>query len=403
MNTLLVFMYVFAFRIYSFFDSSVLVGVILTVKAIFNKKYHNIMLSNLRQKNNFITFIIILFLVFLMFLTIILNNVSDYSYIKTFFHLLITLFVGYELYSYLEYKNCSNKVANYLIYAFIIQTMIQWIFFVFPSISVLFNPFRSQTMIDRMSSYAGYRGIALTTSGFFSLASAYSIIYFLYFSKTYIVKHNLIYYLIFAFLITGTFFAGRTGFVGLLFLVIYLLFNRFNINTKISKDSIKKMFLVIFCVGISILMLIKASKNDKFTNLFSFAFELINNFHEKNQLSSSSTDKLIKMYDVEIPFRTYIIGDGMYNVNNGKIIRYYKNVDVGYLRKIFFFGFPGLLLSILFQISLFGKSIKKKECLYLLLLLLILELKGEIVGISIICNSIIILYSLQLSKQKSYT
>lgn len=392
MNIIIAFMYIFGFKI-SIIDSTILIGVILTGYMLCNKRYLNIFIKKISNKN-FIYFSIAFALLFVWSLIAIeINQTQDFTYIKVLVHLIIVLCIGYEIISFYELKGKKNEIVNYIIISFIIQSIFQWIFFIFPSLSKVFNIFRSQSMIQNSIKYSGYRGIAITTSGFFSLSSAYAFTIVLFFTKynTIIFKNKIIKYICFLILLSGTFFAGRTGFLGLVFALILILFRKRN---KIRILKFKEVLAILMIILVIVNFFNLGKKNKRITQLYNFAFELVNNYNKGKGLTTTSTTKLLKMYKREISLKTFIIGDGKYTiVNSDGKTSYYMNTDVGYIRKILYFGSIGLVFSLIFQYYLFGKSKKTKEGLLFLLLLMVLELKGEIIGLNIMVNSIVILYS----------
>ncbi len=393
---ILIFMYIFAFKIFSILDSAILVGIILTGLFIKDKEYRRKLLDDINNSKDVRNiFICAAFIISWGLLVAGLNRFLDITYLKTFVHLLISIFIGYEIIEYLKYKNKTEQILNYIIGVFIIQSVLQWIFFLLPDVSKLFNIFRTEGMIQNNIKYNGYRGIAIASSGFFSLSSAYGLVAILYFSKYNTLFNNkILKYLMFILLYSGTFFAGRTGFVALIFIIPIIVIKIIKNWDKIKKKQNKKYILYIIIITLAITELIVITmKIPKFSNMYKYAFELGKNIVTGKGIKTTSTDKLIKMYDIDFSGKTFFVGDGKYTVYENEKARYYMHTDVGYYRKILYFGVVGLILSIIFQLSLFGKGLKSFECIGIMIFFAILELKGEIIGFNIMINSIIILYS----------
>ena len=384
---IITFLYIFGFRIYSIIDSTILIGIILSILMMFNKKYMQLFNKRISQKKTYRVIIAYLILFCISCFAYFVGECCDFSYIKTLLHFLIVIIVGIEVVSYFDLKGKNAQILNCILICFIIQSFFQWTCYLFPSFSTLFNAFRSPEMLTKSIQYSGYRGIALTQSGFFSLSSSYALIFILFFSdKNTLFKKPFIKYLFYIVLISGTFFAGRTGYVGLLLVAILLFRNFHNQNYRISMKKIISVFLIIIIAGT---LLINFAKNTRLSNIYNYTFQLINNYRNGNGFTSTSTDKLLDMYDRDIPTKTLLIGDGRYSDDGS----YYMKTDVGYLRKIFYFGIFGLLASVFLQIAIINNGKIKYENIIILLLLLILELKGDIIGLSIMVNSVIILYS----------
>lgn len=390
---ILIFMYIFAFKIFSILDSAILVGIILTVLLIKDKEYRRKFLNNINNSKEVRnTFLCAAFIIIWGLLVAALNKVLDITYLKTFVHLLISIFIGYEIIEYLKYKNKTDQILNYVIAAFIIQSVLQWIFFLLPDISKLFNVFRTEGMIQNNIKYSGYRGIAIASSGFFSLSSAYGLIAILYFSKyNTLFNNSILKYLMFMLLYSGTFFAGRTGFVALIFIIPIAIIKLVRNWDKI-KEKQNILYIIIIALAIIGLILITI-KIPRFSNMYKYTFELVKNVVTGKGIKTTSTDKLIKMYDIDFSGKTFFIGDGKYTVYENEKARYYMHTDVGYYRKILYFGVVGVILSVIFQLSLFGKRFKTFYCVGIMTFFAVLELKGEIIGINIMINSIIILCS----------
>ena len=233
MLILLMFMYIFAFKIYSIIDSSIIVGIYLFVFMLKNAKYKKKIFANLKNKYFLTLFVGMLLVLIWSMLTLVFNNSFDLTYIKTLIHLYINLGIGYALFFYYDYKNRKYDIVNHILVVFLIQSCLQWFFFLFPSISKLFNIFRTQSMILNNLKYAGYRGLAISSTGFFGLSSAYGLISIIYFTKyNTLFKNNMLKYMIFLLLYSGTFFAGRTGFVALPFFLILIFLDIKNQNKK---------------------------------------------------------------------------------------------------------------------------------------------------------------------------
>lgn len=407
MLILLTFMYIFGFKIYGIIDSTILVGGILAVFFIINESYRKKTVLKLVDKYCKVGVGCALILILCALVVVLVNQTYDLTYIETLIHLYIVIAIGVLLITYFDYKGKMDEVLNTVIICFIIQTSLQWIFFLLPDVSKLFNIFRTESMIINNIKYLGYRGLAISSSGFFGLSSAYAVASVLYFTKgNTLFKNVFAKYGTFLFMFSGVFFAGRTGFVALPFIFIIELIkvikNRKSIFCKKNKKNIilVAIFTIVFVFAIVITMQIQ-----KFSYLYDYAFELFKNIFSGKGFTTTSTDLLIDMYDVDMSVKTFIVGDGEYTVIKDGSESYYMNTDVGYLRKVLYFGIIGFVISFVFQLCIFGKVESKKELILIMCLLLVLELKGEIIGLNIIVNSIIMLYSAQSRekrKEKEY-
>ncbi len=395
MLLILMFMYIFSFKIYLFFDSTIFVGIIMGYFYITKAEYRRRILNGIKNKYVININICLILLMVLSGVSLLINGSSDFTYLKTLIHLYLNLFIGYFVFCYYDFKGRKEDILNHILLAFFIQSCLQWFFFIFPSISKIFNIFRTESMILNNIKYSGYRGLALSSTGFFGLSSAYGVISILFFSK-----HNTLYefgikkYIFLLIMYSGTFFAGRTGFIALPFVLVLTIMDIKQNSGKYSNKSLYKNIMIAFCALVGIFII--TYNIPKFKNMYNYAFELVQNVFDGKGFFTTSTDKMFKMYDVDISSKTLIYGDGKYTVSSAGGNHYYQNTDIGYLRKILFFGLPGLLLSIYFEFIIFGKNMKININKLVFLLLLIYELKGEVFGISILMNSILLLYSMDM-------
>ena len=84
-----------------------------------------------------------------------------------------------------------------------------------------------------------------------------------------------------------------------------------------------------------------------------WAFEMFINYGSDAGLSSASTDRLKEMYVYPTSLKTYLIGDGLFNLKD----HYYMETDVGYLRLLFYGGIPVALCFFIYPYM-----IKKDTC-----------------------------------------
>ena len=136
------------------------------------------------------------------------------------------------------------------------------------------------------------------------------------------------------------------------------------------------MFLIIIIV---IYELLPSNLQESISVALNFGFEIFVNYFNTGKFSSNSTEDLSSMYILPSQIRTYFLGDGFY-ANPIDPNTYYKGVDVGYLRMLYYFGIPGLLLFLCYQYTVFISMMKKSQnndlFVFLFVLTIILNLKG---------------------------
>lgn len=173
-------------------------------------------------------------------------------------------------------------------------------------------------------------------------------------------------------LLFGNFLYGRTGLiVSILILFIYL------IKEIILMGRIKILICSVTILMLSFFVLNFMKKNNPtIANVYNWAFEPIINYFNDEGITSTSTDSLLKMYKVP-PIKTIIIGDGYYTDPISK--SYYKSVDVGFLRLIYYWGIIPTIVVYLLTINGFNNTILYDDLVkYLFFMMFVLfEMKGE--------------------------
>lgn len=379
----LVFCFVFCFNLRggTGIDSSILVAAYLIVYAILHPHYIKLV-SSFFLKPHFKRILGCYIIINIWcFVVLILRGSSDIAFLMTFLHMFFLLVVGCLFFFYFEIRGNSHLIVNYLVGVFILQAAIEWTAFTVPPFKAILNITKSEATIEKGLHYAGIRANALAGSDFFGLSAAFGFIYLIYYSKknSLFSSNRVLKFLVFLFLITGTFFAGRSGYIGVLVLVLYLIFNRKKKKERRPYSGGEKALLILIpglIIGIISYAIILYSINEDFQNLMEFTFELFTNYSQNKTLEVSSVSTLEEGHFPHIEFLTYLIGDGKYGTHEG----YYMETDVGVMRVILYMGIIGLIMMILMELSILqlGRGNEKKLKKYIFLLLIILSFKGEV-------------------------
>jgi hypothetical protein len=288
------------------------------------------------------------------FTTTILHQTSDYFIIKANFLTLLIVLISFFIYPIIETyfiknKNNLDSVVAYLLYLFLVQSIIQIAAFIFPSFADLVHFFQKVNVAEK--DYGGIRALGLTGNPFFDLAAGYGFILILYFYSFMLKNVNIFLSSgLFLGLFIGSFFAGRSAFVGLGIGVIYYLFFTGNFLTRLFSLS-KFLVLGLGVIFVLYTFLPVNVKEMVENNLLPFTFEFVYNYMDNKELTTKSTDVLDNMY-FPISYITFIFGDGKYVNSDGS---YYMHTDAGYMRNTLYYGFLGVLFMVLGQIYLFKK------------------------------------------------
>ncbi|AUC85233.1 hypothetical protein CW731_07945 [Polaribacter sp. ALD11] len=341
--------------------------------------------------------------IILTFLWALFHGTNDFGLVKsnllTFISIFSTLCAVPLIVNHLfDRGDYLHEITKILLYVFIIQSIIQLIAFVYPPFSAIINIFKKDIINNR--DFQGIRSLALTGNPFFTLSSAYGLMFINYF---YLFSNKKIKYpvIIFILLLVGSFFAGRTAFVGLIIGVVSyftysigsfkkMFFSVISISFYILITSIITYIVYLFLIPQSILVIVDEK-------LLPFALEFYYKFQETGKLTTKSTDVLSKMY-FEISMDTLLFGDGKYFNNDGS---YYMYTDAGYMRNILFYGVLGFFYIVFAQVLILKKTLRSKIdfssklfLLFTLFYFFILHYKGEVLMSMPILQSILVLYSL---------
>lgn len=181
-----------------------------------------------------------------------------------------------------------------------------------------------------------------------------------------------------AFLLIGTLFYGRVGFLFGIIVVAFLF-----IKMLIKRPRIL-VVVVLLCGVAGVSLMVLASVNQSVQVWFNWAFDLFITFIETGKLQTDSSNVLFEQMLFVPEIKTILFGDGMYTSSAGS---YYMTTDAGIMRSLLFGGIVFatvryLSLYIVLIINILRKQYIKAEkqlFFWTLLLCIIFEIKGEIV------------------------
>ncbi|MFV0600190.1 MAG: hypothetical protein ACK5M0_10795 [Bacteroidales bacterium] len=277
---------------------------------------------------------------------------------------------------YIQNGKRVTYVIDLILVCFSIQTIIIILAQVSPAVLKFVQLFQSDALLH-LDREPLFRRLLLSSAGFYGIGLVYGLTYILLAHKIIITKKvSLGDFLNFCLLFIGNMYTARTGFVGLLFALFYIVMKRVGGYFKF-KLLIKSVLLLIVFVIVGMYILPKNIINMKVLN---FAFEMFMN----DKLETGSSNGLKTMWDRDVPISTFFVGDGiMYNKDGS----YYMHTDVGYLRNIFFGGIFFFFFFFFLQVYIIACPLYRSENKRLLLVTLILYLlalhvKGEAIMFS---------------------
>lgn len=408
MLLLFTFMYIFNFIVIEkipILKSGIIVGIVLIIKFLLDNKYRYEVIQILKLKVLVRVLCFLLFLIIYSVFIVIIKSTYDFSIVKTFFNQGIFIIIGIFLYALFKNKNKEHEILKYIIYVFFIQSIIQLISFISNDVNEILNVFRPENIVAiGTERYSGIRGLAVSSYGFFALGCGYAIVYILIFDKWDDLFNDNIYVKIFMLIsmIFGGLSAARSSIIGIILGVVLFFIKKFlegklNYINKNKSYKLKNLCIFYFFTLIIFIIYIFLSNIDigeeliyRFEKYKRFVFEMFYNIANEGSADISSLNKLFGEMYFEVESDTFFLGDGRYMNEIGT--GYYMGTDAGYMRNILFFGVVGFAFLFIHQIICLNFN-KKNRLLSIMILLciLILHIKGDILGFSIICQSMIIL------------
>ena len=211
-----------------------------------------------------------------------------------------------------------------------------------------------------------YRMIGIGNAVYFGVLP---ICAFALLSCSYLISNNLVKsfslaFVIIAFLFIGvaSFFSARTSLALVAIALLPILFN-------FKSVGIKNIILLSIVLFVSLLFGIKYIESNFNDSMLDWAFSFLVN----KDSDSGSIGEVVEWWEkTEFNPLTFIIGDGCYENPDGS---YYKRVDIGWFRIIFYCGIIGLSMILYFhyKISKFIYNCNKNRNLFLMLFLLFLS------------------------------
>lgn len=225
---------------------------------------------------------------------------------------------------------------------FILQSIIIFLAFLSPSFLDIIRTFQYDNIMevaDQYLDHGTFRGLALSGDQFYGLTASFGLISIIV-MKLYVDTSRHLWIGVFIILFAANMFVGRTGFVGFAAAFAYLFVCKNNGRFKLI---LKVCLFTILTIGVIYLLLPQTIKDILDESVFAYAFQIFYNYNDSGSFSTSSSDRVAEMWQLDISFLTMLVGDGRVTNANGS---YYGNVDVGYLRQILYGGIFYLLLSI---------------------------------------------------------
>ena len=397
---IIVFCYIFSFYVIGPITSSMVIAVPIIVTIFMSKTQWAAFFEDLHCAY---TTKIILFLCMLMGLGLLYSSIHltfDLSYVKVLFGQLIQLVLGIFIVSYLRVRFHFDalKIEKTIIFAFLLQSIIQIVALAIPPFANAILYFSKAYELQEAYG-GGVRGLALASGVGWSLALSYGLVYIIFIKRYLLQKIKLQHVALGMLLLMGTFFAGRTGFVGaLLGILLFFFSNQKNCGLKLALVFKVLLCIILFCFAFYVLF--PSITKHLINNVFPFVFEPFYKLYYNGEFSTGSTDRLGEMWATPISWQEILVGTGYFTDPYTGF--YYNQTDVGILRNLFYWGFIGYGLMIIYQYVLImpiryfqGCSTSKWDMqaykLLIMLYFVLLDFKAMTLGFNKMTFSIIFL------------
>ncbi len=392
---LLLFCYVFAFYIFNI-SVSFLIALPLLGLAFFDRKYCYVLWQVVickYVKNIIVAWTIVMF--FALFFSIFYGT-WDFSFLRVIAVQLFHLISALPVLAYLKYKSYTFKdVEEVFVWIFIAQTFVQCTVLMSSELSEMiyyFNKFDPE-LVKGPGSYI--RGKALSAATTYHLSLIYGVAFILYVKRFLTEKVSLKIVLMGILIFIGIFFAGRTGFVGVLFGVLgYFFSNKVNLGKKI-----RLMIYSLLGCGFFVVVLYIFFPNFYMVlenYVLPYAFEFLYSLDSSGKMETASTNQLMGMWQRDFNYMEFLLGSGKYTLENGG---YYMTVDPGILRHTLFMGVIGYLFLVAYQFVLFPiHRLQGQTRFYYTLIMLywiVMEFKGCTLGSNkfVFSTSVLLIFS----------
>lgn len=348
------FVYFFPFKAYGF-DPRLLVFLFFFIYMIKDGLLLNRKVKCRYIKTLFYPVLMSLFTV----LSSVVNTITENTFIIFPFQVIYLLLLSYCIY-YITKRFCKvisfYVITRYFLMTLVVQSVIAIVMFVNQPICLFLFDLQGIDLTSRViKMYFGVRLIGLGCF-YFGAGAIYGLglIAIMPFmlkakNKQQLIKLILLYVYIF---IVGIFFA-RTAMIGCVFSIVYLIFCILIPKMCNKVFLVFRQFIIYLTVfGIALVFIYTSSPKlqEDYGDIIDFGFEAFINLVENGELSTASSDGLTE-YHLSIwsqNQKTYYIGDMRWTKGDS----YYGDSDVGYVRLLFYFGVPGVILFLLYQYSI---------------------------------------------------
>lgn len=296
----------------------------------------------------------LIIIVLISVVSIIINSTHDFEFVKFCLSMIIIFAAASWILTQIRKRKghlTPSVITDYIICAVDVQMCLVVIFAIMPSVkdivlSYIVEDLRIEEVISTDASIARLVGLGTQFFGAGIINSAALICVGSRMKEKNFT--NCIFYIISFFLIGVVgIIMSRTTMIGA-GISLFMLFYK-----QDRKQVFKAIRLVVltFIVIILALFMFPIKLSSESEAMLQYGFELFYNYSNSGSMESPSTNRMFEMYETyPTDIKTWIIGDAMYSNPSGG---YYMNIDIGYLRLLFYFGIIGTLAIIMYHYRMY--------------------------------------------------
>lgn len=271
------------------------------------------------------------------YITMAINGSNESIYTRELQNIIAVFFSAYFI-ARLSKNVCANfnDILLLVSIAVFVENAISIIGYFVPSFGYFMlniQPLRI-TKIDNEFLLDYFRIFGLGNAYFFGVLPScvlglFSLSYLIAFSER--IKHTAIYVFMYTIIAVTCFLTARTSAIFILLSLISFFFYK--------KGNIIKRLLYLLLAYVMFSLVVSKMRNYLPDEMLSWAFEIT-----EDPNSSGTLTELVSWWtETSFDVKTFLIGDAKYMIGDD----YYKNVDVGFFRQIYYGGIIGLGLKIL--------------------------------------------------------
>jgi hypothetical protein len=372
---LLVFMVIFAFPLFPFFNSAKFALCISLLRLFFDTDLTKTILKTLSSKK-FINFLIIVlfFSTYTLVLTI-LKKEYDLTLFKKQISSIFYIIFNVIFFIIISKKN--RNIDSLIFFAFFLQSIFIILAIISQEFYDLTSQFREEVATHHFDAYGRLRGAAISGYQFFGISTMYGIFILYGIVENKIDSSKKLF--MFLLIIVSGIISGRFTIAAL----ILGFFVNFFFNSKIKNQIFLffKVSLTTIFLSITLHYCYENFLDDNSKDRIDFYLvSPVEAYLYTGEASTTSSDKALSMYK-SFNLGNFFTGDGRYVEKNFE--GYYGKVDIGYLRMAYYYGIFGLIIIIIIQYILINRLFGYHKdkfffSLVLFIYFLILNLKGDV-------------------------